>query len=394
MALLRLLLLLVSLIPSYCCAQGVPLCPSILLFYKEHHRSGIEQLQKAAQLGFEQVNLVVTLRCEIDNEGRVLSYGRVRHGKYRPLTNFSLTAFRRELLATCREAKRLDLRLSILPHLDAAGEIYEWRNHFDFDPLQFYQGQSYDQAMLQSIASALNGSGYGEQEVYFALSGEMGRSLFIYPDSYAAILKQLRTDPRLTGIRWGISLNFSEVAGEAKATAESGPAVQRVIDQCDFLGLSHYRPFKLPARPEHFAISAEGFLAELAEHQVEFPESLELHFSEIALGGGGADSPVAKTPSDAAATPWEGSADPRKNPWDTPEMRTLRVGFHNALLEYLADPATHHATLKNPVTAAYLWNEGSWDPMDLAEDGFADEEITATIQQHNEQVEESATDRR
>ncbi|MEQ8209305.1 MAG: hypothetical protein RH917_05685 [Lacipirellulaceae bacterium] len=378
---LRISLLLIAVCPATCHGQSVPLCPSVLLINKPHHRSGIEQLRKVAKLGFQEVNLVVSLRCEIDSEGRVLSYGFVRKGRYRSLSDDILNSFRAELLAICREAKRLGLRLSLLPHLDSAGENYDWRNHYDFDPLRFYKGFSYDQAIIESLLLALSRSGYDEEEVHFALSGEMGRSLFLYPDSYLAILKQMRQEQRLKNVRIGVSLNFSEVDGKAEPSHSA--QVQAFIQQCDFLGFSHYRPFEPPARATHFAASKANFLRELKEKRVQVPKSMPLHLSEVALGGGSADSPVAASTIDAAATPWEGSADPRLNPWEQPELRELRTNYHEALLDYLSDPMIAKKVSDNPITAAYLWCEGSWDPLDIAEDGFADEVITRLIQEHN-----------
>ena len=52
-----------------------------------------------------------------------------------------------------------------------------------------------------------------------------------------------------------------------------------------------------------------------------------------------------------------------------------------ALLEFLTQPAS-----TNPVTEAFLWSEGSWDPMDIADQGFADQEIIKMIHEHNESL--------
>lgn len=341
-----------------------------------------------ARLGFHEANLVVSLRCEIDQAGRVLSYGFVSKGEYQPLDRGSLASFRAELLSTCREAKRLGLKLSVLPHLDSAGENHDWRNHYDFDPLKFYQGYSYDQAMIASLIAALSEAGYSGEEVHFALSGEMGRSLFSYPDSYLAIIKQMRADPRLKNTRIGFSLNFSEVDGEA-GNAQAG-GVQTVLQQCAFLGFSHYRPFTPPPSPEHFAKSKARFLEELNRKGVQVPANVPLHLSEVALGGGSDESPVAESAAAAAATPWEGSADPGRNPWQDPELRRLRNGFHVALLSYLADPGAYGQGSENPLTAAYLWCEGSWDPLDISQDGFADATILRRIQLHNLMIQDKS----
>jgi hypothetical protein len=62
-------------------------------------------------------------------------------------------------------------------------------------------------------------------------------------------------------------------------------------------------------------------------------------------------------------------------------MREFRLDFHRALLDFLRhQPAAHR------VAKAFLWSEGSWDPMDIAEAGFGDAEIISLIQQHNDEL--------
>ena len=50
-----------------------------------------------------------------------------------------------------------------------------------------------------------------------ALSGEMGTSLFRYPESYRTVVRQLRTAPELKQLKIGISLNHGGIAGKRKS---------------------------------------------------------------------------------------------------------------------------------------------------------------------------------
>ena len=59
-------------------------------------------------------------------------------------------------------------------------------------------------------------------------------------------------------------------------------------------------------------------------------------------------------------------------------MQQLRIDYHRALLDFLREQSG-----PNRVEHAYLWSEGSWDPMDIQQSGFGDPEIIAMIQEHN-----------
>jgi hypothetical protein len=62
-------------------------------------------------------------------------------------------------------------------------------------------------------------------------------------------------------------------------------------------------------------------------------------------------------------------------------MQQLRREFHSALLEFLEQQPA-----KWPVTGAYLWSMGSWDPLGHGEPKFADPQIMEQIEKHNRAV--------
>ena len=135
--------------------QGAQLNPSILMFHKPHHTQGIKYVQRAAELGSHHVNVVVTLLCNINKQHQIISYGVIKNGKYVPLNEELLTEFRNSLQEVFSEVAAQNMELSVLAHLNAGGKIYEWRNNFLFDPLAKYNGYSYQETLINTIADTL-----------------------------------------------------------------------------------------------------------------------------------------------------------------------------------------------------------------------------------------------
>ncbi|MEM8946967.1 MAG: hypothetical protein AAGD11_17460, partial [Planctomycetota bacterium] len=356
------------------------LYPSILLFHKPYHTEGVTYVQRAAKLGCTKVNVIVTLLCEIDKDSNVLSYGVHRRGKYRPLTRELLAEFKACVKKVFAEVAAHDMEMSVLAHLNAGGKRYDWRNNFLFDPLAYYDDFSYQDTLIAAIQEAILKTPNLKAPIDISLSGEMGRSVFAHADSYLAIMRTLRSDKRLPKTNLGVSLNFSNAAGEDTVTAAQRKHAQGLVDECDFIGLSNYRWIDLPIDATHFEQAKAAFFVDMRNSGVTIPSGTPLHFSEVGIGGG-TDEGLASTPAQAAKTPWNGSDNPRKNPWTSPQMQQFRRDFHRALLAFLAQQPQ-----ENPVTDAFLWSEGSWDPLDTTDQGFADPRIIEMIQRHNQRV--------
>lgn len=357
------------------------LYPSVLLFHKPHHINGPEQVRRAADLGFRKVHIVVTLHCELSADFQVQRFGTLAGQRFVPLTDDSLGRFLDSLRRTFAAAADEQLEVAITAHLNAAGAVVEWRNHMRFDPLADYEGFSYQTALIDSIAAAAAAELPADAHVSFSLCGEMGRSVFEHPQSYAKVIDDLRA--RTTGPQWqlGVSLNFTEVAGEARPTERRQAGMSALLAKSDFLGLSDYRPFDLPPDARGFALAVRELYAALDAWGVAGHRDLPLEITEVGLGGGAGGNQPALSPAEAAQQPWEGVASARRNPWITDEMRGFRRAFHAALLEFLTQPPAD-----TPVRDAYMWSELSWDPLDLVDRGFADEEIAAAIRAHNDTV--------
>jgi hypothetical protein len=349
--------------------------------------ASLAAIDAAARRGDRRLNVVVTILVDLTKDFRIKSFGRFSEPgyRYRPYDD----AMRQELQAALEQvfARMVehDMGIFILPHIDAGGEVRTWRNWVDFDPLESYAGYSYDELMIGAIVDALQSAVAGNTKVELALSGEMGTSLFRYPESYRAIIRRLRETASLEPLKIGFSLNHGGIAGERnpagiddiRLSDEKRREMQALIDECDFVGMSFYRPVSPTPTAEDFVRGIEHYMGEFQGHGLNVPVSKPMHFSEVGLGGGHAGAPTTES-AKAVQTPWEGTSEPTKNPWRQPAMQKLRRQYHAALLDFLSrQPAPHR------VTAAFFWSMGSWDPQGSSNGEFADPQIIEAIQRHN-----------
>jgi hypothetical protein len=356
-----------------------------------HIREALNMIDKVAASGDRRLNVAVTILVDLTKDLRIKSFG-WSHGserKYEPCDESMHESFRKGLQQVFARMVEHDMDIFILPHIDAGGDVQTWRNWVDFDPRESYAGYSYEKLMIDSIANALADTVKASTRVELALSGEMGTSLFRYPESYRSIARELRARSDLRGIKVGISLNHGGISGQNNPTGapdlqlddDARRQVQLLIDESDFVGMSFYRPVNVQPTTDDFVRGIDHFMSEFAAHGLEVPTNKPLHFSEVGIGGGFEDDPVAASPARAVETPWGGSGDERVNPWRSEPMRELRRQYHKALLAFLAtQPA------KWNVSAAFFWSTGSWDPQGLRHSVFADPEIVAAIKRHNAAV--------
>ncbi|MEM6330845.1 MAG: hypothetical protein AAF790_11405 [Planctomycetota bacterium] len=380
-------------------AAHTPISSSVLLLDAQRYQSAGEYLERAASHGGGRVQVVVTLHARFTPDLRVLEYGLLldRRRSWQDASNFRpmsadlcawLEARLTDLFAA---AARRGLSIAVLPHLDAAGPVQEWRNRYDFAPDALHKGFSYTTALIEPTLRALNAAG-GDQQTWFAVCGEMGRSVFKHPDAYHRLLSRVRRDRPATNMAVGLSLNFREIDGGQALTTKSRRKLQHLLDACDFLGFSNYRPFAPPPTPKLFADATAGFLDELRTRGLS-PPRVPLHFSELGLGGG--DAPAGKeTPLAAAQKPWAGVGAGRRNPWTPAAMIELRRAYYGALIEFLAGNPSHgpdHNLPQRPA-AVFLWSESSWEPLGVDTVRFADPEITHAIRRHNQNLSEPMSD--
>jgi hypothetical protein len=279
-----------------------------------------------------------------------------------------------------------DMAIYVLPHIDAGGKVRQWRNWVNFDPLQPYAGYSYADLLLGTIADAFADAAGPNTRIEMALSGEMGTSLFRYPESYRTVVRQLRTRPQLKHLKLGISLNHGGIAGkrnpsgaaDVQLSDDKRQQMQALIDDCDFVGMSFYAPVSVSPTGDDFVRGIERFVGEFKQHGLTVPTTKPMQFSEVGIGGGRLRSGEESDPAKAVQAPWEGTASPRNNPWREESMRALRRQYHAALLQFLAEQPARWR-----VEGAFLWSMGSWDPWGHGQPTFADPVIEKALENHN-----------
>lgn len=356
--------------------------PSVLLFHKQNQTEGITSVQRAIDLGYDAVNVIVTMHCKLDDDRKVQSYGVIENSKFVELTEERLVTFEQSLTDTFAEATRNGLRLSIVAHLNSGGPIHDWRNFFEFDPLKKYGRFNYEEAVLAPIVNAMRNAKVDlTNETDVSLAGEMGKSVFGNAKSYDKILNSWRNAKVTENLSLGISFNFNRVDGDASLSSQQRKATNELLSKVDFIGFSNYSWFDLPVDQSDFQTTTELFVANMQAAGVVIPTSLPLHFTEIGIGGCIGEGEKTDSPSAAAKTPWYGTSRIANSPWNSPAMKKLRVDYYQGLLSFLKNQPASHI-----VNRAYIWSEGSWDPMGIREREFYDAEINDMILKHNSEV--------
>lgn len=374
---------------------GTPVDPMVPLFHKWQMASAPALVAKAADLGHDRVQFCVTLQAELKQDNQVSSIGLYRDSKPPGGENAFFpfdTEIKAELsgyLAACfAKAVERGMDIAVLLHLNPYGPNQEWRNSFDFDPLAPIAGFSYQDGFFRTVIEALENTVPPDHPVEISVQGEMGTSVFRYPDSWRKLIEAAKSRGKLKNVIFGISFNFQGVAGKAAPGTIDPEAMKRLWSACDFTGISMYQAVSHPTRASDFDLAVGLFAGELHGLGCPLPPNKPLHFVEVGIGGGGLspkdwqpDIP-AENPADAARAPYLGNSYPSEvNPWSNPSLRELRAGFYKGLCGYLAETRARY-----PVKRAYLWSFGSWDPLGLEEDRFADPEIIRLIKTHNQNV--------
>ena len=151
-------------------------------------------IDAAAARGERQLNVVVTILVDLTEDLRIKSFGGFSGSRsaYKPCDDAMRDELKDKLRQVFARMVKHNMAIYILPHIDAGGRVRQWRNWVDFDPLESYGGYTYDDLMIGTIADALAETANDATHIEMALSGEMGTSLFRYPESYRTIVRRLR----------------------------------------------------------------------------------------------------------------------------------------------------------------------------------------------------------
>ena len=373
--------------PKSGAAKAAQLNSAVFVYSNRPIDSTMNAIDEAAKHGERQMNVVVTAFVDLTDDLHIKTFGSFsgRDFHYEPCNDAMRDALGQKLHKVFARMVEHNMAIFVLPHIDAGGKVQEWRNWVDFDPLEPHGGYSYGDLVLGTIADALAETVKPTTHVELALSGEMGTSLFRYPESYRTIVRRLRERPELKQMKIGISLNHSGIAGRGNPTGaeditlneDQRQKMQSLIDESDFVGMSFYAPVSVSPTTDDFVRGVNKFMNEFKEFGLNVPTSKPMQFSEVCIGGRRARDGVVELER-AVETPWEGTGNPRNSPWADESMQKLRRQYHAALMEFLA---TQPAEWR--VSAAFFWSMGSWDPWGHGQPAFADPAITDAIEKHN-----------
>jgi hypothetical protein len=344
------------------------------------------------------------------------------------ISDSELSTFTQNIGECMQYAASKGLNIAVNARVDDGRSLGGWRNTLKFNPTQKYGKYSYEEIILNPLADMLSSAAAAGSQIEFTLQGEMGATVFAYPNEWIDVVQRIRsriTTARATSgtagpVLVGLGANNLKACGceyigivdayeylaALKSTFDPSkypdlPAVKELYKTADFLGISAYIPV---STPNFTTCELEGLLermdVELGLYNISLKEitdaGTELHYSEYGVGGGtsqNGDVP-AKTAEEAAYTPFfgiGGTYSCSKDPFqmcspDVPNpVRDYRRYYYKKSAEYFKQNGCEYHGVKR----AYIWGTGSWDvlaiyPGDRSDEGsWTDPVVVDIINCHN-----------
>ena len=163
--------------------QCTPLNSTIALFDEADAIRCPEQMEAAAALGNQKVNILFTAHFFLKDDK--IDHYCIKgddHG-CRPVNEALLDRMRGHWDKCVKAAVDRDMALSIYIQIDDVSPALLWRNNLKFDPLVKYSGYSYDDVLTRPLAEIVKNRANPATHVEFSLQGEMGATLAYFPDS-------------------------------------------------------------------------------------------------------------------------------------------------------------------------------------------------------------------
>lgn len=380
---------------------GVVITPMVPFFHKWQMADGVKMVDKTAAHAAGRIHFCITLQALLQEGSRIKTIGLYQEagaGKsgnaFHPADEEINAQFAQYLRLAFSRAVHHRLHISLLLHLNAHGEKQDWRNHFDFNPLQGGENQSYRDAMIRPVLKAIAESLPPDWPVDLSLQGEMGTTVFRYPDEWKSLLEECRRSLGNSSRRKvGLSFNYNSVAGNAGQSC-SREKLRQLWDKSDFIGISLYHGVSSLPKSSDFDYALGSFAGEFQGIGCPLPSQKPIHIVEIGMGGGGQSKdtwqPVipAPTGAQALATPYLGTDDTQKNPWRQPELAQARHAYYGAFLEFASLPRERH-----PIEAISLWSHGSWDVHGIEKPDFGDPSVAKQIRSYNQIAEKHRSEK-
>ena len=349
------------------------------------------------------------------------------NGACHEVTPSEMQQFKDSFSQCVQRAVDLGLDITVNVRVDDGRNLGGWRNTLDFSPVQTFGSYSYEEAIINPIVDVLIQTAKNTTEIDFTLQGEMGATVFFYPQEWQTVIN--RTYDRLSAARGpgaaptkiGLGLNNLKLCGceyigivnayqyLAKLNSTFDPsiynltAIKDVLGAADYIGISAYIPMPSP----NFAIcDFEGLLIRMDDEMSFYNISLgelndvygtKIHFAEFGVGGGTSQNgdKMATTAAEAAYTPFFGISgrygcdkDPFRMCYlnEPSPVRDYRRYYYSAASEYLKQNGCRYHGIKN----VFVWGTGSWNVFadytgDFGPNGrnWSDPVVLKTISEHN-----------
>jgi hypothetical protein len=144
------------------------------------------------------------------------------------------------------------LNIAVNARVDDGRSLGGWRNTLKFNPKQRYGRYSYEEIILNPLADMLSAATSAGSSVEFTLQGEMGATVFAYPNEWIDVANTIRqriiSSARASGNRASGNKAGSVRANNLKAC---GCQYIGIVDAYEYLDAlnSTFDPFKYTDLP-------------------------------------------------------------------------------------------------------------------------------------------------
>jgi hypothetical protein len=365
--------------------QPPKIMPSVMVFTQWQLDNFPNLVKQVLDAKPPAINVVLTSQVLLNADLTIKQFGLIRSidgSPFEPWSDATRETTRASLAEGFKLIRDANIPLSVLPHVDATGDLQDWRNNFVFDPLVKVDGNCYADSMVYDVMTSLEMAGMQNHQIQFNMAGEMGQTVFQFASSYTKIADDLRSKYPWKQLRIGMGLNHGSLFGKSPINETTSAAFQSLLSKIDFLGISCYHRVNVPVTAKDFEWSIEDYMKEMTAANVKVPETLPLHFCELGLGGKPMrpkdNMTVEEELAAVALDPWSGVPNGESNPWEKQHLKEFRLQYYEALFEFLLNQ-------KGPyhVEEVALWSMGSWCPHGFLVPSSRDEAIIAKIDAFN-----------
>ncbi len=336
---------------SYCFSNSIT--PSVLMFHEWDLNDCKSRAQKSLSFDKRSIHFLLAGQFIASNKNVTSYCFNTVDSKCSPINQPLLKKIEGKM-KDCLQVLPEQTEINISFHLnDSKGSNSVWRNSIIFDPQLKYEQVSYQEFLINPILNALDS--VNNKEIRISLQGEMGATIFTHPSSYEKLINTLKI--RYPLYKFGISTNYNKLTGGAKNI--DFKAVQKMINALDFLGFSAYSPFNPYDLGNAFEKYTNNFISRMNKLSLSIPDSTELLFSEIGLGGGNwlnNGNTQGENIEQVSGAPYAGIYVEKgnNNPWINEELKYFRRRYYLYLNSYLNSK-------NSKISRAFVWNAASWD---------------------------------